>query len=210
MTKPQYHRRSTTLRTGGPPLPAHSPRRGQRLSGFILSPLRRLGLLSLVVTLVATGGCGQQTATREKPTEDEIRQLQAKVDPPKPMQPFATPAPSSADPLHRQWGVKETAVDALGRIGEGAVPTLIQTLSYQDPHVRAEAARALARMGAAGKDAVPALISRLDDPDEDVRQAAARALGQMGSAAASAVPSLVGLIESPDPKSPPTPGQPRP
>ena len=153
-------------------------------------------------------GCGEQVAVKDKPTQDEIRQLSAASD--HSATPAAAPATAMTpsvraglEPLHRQWGIKETAVDALGRIGEGAVPTLITALTNPDPRVRAEAARALARMGAEGKDAVPALTARLNDPEEDVRQAAARALGQMGPAAAPAVPALVSLIESPDSKAPP-------
>ncbi len=155
----------------------------------------------LAITLVMSAGCGPMTATKEKPTADEIRQIQATVETQKPALAM-TPAPSLQQQIFRPWGVKETAVDALGRIGASAVPTLITALSDANPRVRAEAGRALARMGDAGKDAVPTLIERLDDPDEDVRQAAARALGQMGPFAAPAVPALVGMIESPDGKAP--------
>lgn len=171
-----------------------------------MKSMKEVGIPLLLCCTVCLG-CGQQTAVKEKPSQDEIRQLQTVAD--RGSAPAAAPtaAPTTSmrvglEPLHRQWGIKETAVDALGRIGEGAVPTLISALSNSDPRVRAEAARALARMGAEGKDAVPTLTARLNDPDEDVRQAAARALGQMGSAAAPAVPALVSLIESPDSKAP--------
>jgi len=139
---------------------------------------------------------------REKPTSDEIRQMRAQVEAEKPAQ--AVPQTVASAPIvYRPWGVKETAVDALGRIGEVAVAPLIQALSDSDPRARTQAARALARIGPPAKDAVPVLIERLDDPDEDVRQAAARALGQIGPAAAPAVPALVSLIESPENKAPP-------
>jgi HEAT repeat protein len=136
---------------------------------------------------------------REKPTSDEIRQMRAQVEAEQPAAPSASQAASS---IYRPWGVKETAVDALGRIGEVAVVPLIQALADPDPGARTQAARALARIGPAAKEAVPELMRCLDDPDEEVRQAAARALGQIGPAAAPAVPALVGLIESSDNKAP--------
>jgi HEAT repeat protein len=168
------------------------------------SAARRQSVAVLVVLAtgaLAISGCGQGAAMKEKPTPDEIRQIQATVDTQKPVL-DATPSSITQQAIFRPWGVKETAVDALGRIGESAVPTLITALSDSNPRVRAQAGRALARMGAAGKDAVPTLMERLDDPDEDVRQAAARALGQMGPFAAPAVPALVGMIASPDGKAP--------
>ncbi|MES1213802.1 MAG: HEAT repeat domain-containing protein [Singulisphaera sp.] len=148
----------------------------------------------LLVLPVAATGCGRATSSKGKPTTDEMRQMQAAVETP-PVNPFAPPPGRSPDNVYRPWGIKETAVDALGRIGNNAVPTLITTLNDANPRVRAEAARALARIGPEAKEAVPALIARLEDPDEEVRQAAARALGQVGPAAAPAVPALISLID---------------
>ena len=42
----------------------------------------------------------------------------------------------------REWGVRETAADALARIGDPAVPALIETLHDPDHSIRAHAARA--------------------------------------------------------------------
>lgn len=97
----------------------------------------------------------------------------------------------------REWGVRETAADALARIGDAAVPALIETLADPEDDVRAQAARALARMGAKAEPAVPALIAALNDANRDVRQGAARALGQIGSAAEEAVPALIEAIKDP-------------
>lgn len=97
----------------------------------------------------------------------------------------------------REWGVRETAADALARIGDAAVPALIDTLADPDQEVRAQAARALARMGQKAEPAVPALIHALDDPNQEVRQGAARALGQIGSGAEEAVPALIQAIKDP-------------
>jgi HEAT repeat protein len=96
---------------------------------------------------------------------------------------------------------------ALARIGEPAVPALIETLNDRDPKVRAAAAMALARIGSQAKAAVPALIKALKDKDPDVRREAARALGQMGPAAQEAVPALLeALRDSGDDSSEPNTG----
>ncbi|HVU87244.1 MAG TPA: HEAT repeat domain-containing protein [Pirellulales bacterium] len=155
-----------------------------------------LGLLILAVTAL---GCGHAAPSKAKPTADEMKQMQAMVETP-PVNPLA-PLSERAENAYRPWGIKETAVDALGRIGTQAVPTLVKTLDDPNPRVRAEAARALARIGPEATEAVPALMARLDDPDEDVRQASARALGQVGPAAAPAVPALISLIDAASNKS---------
>ncbi|HWB08675.1 MAG TPA: HEAT repeat domain-containing protein [Pirellulales bacterium] len=100
-------------------------------------------------------------------------------------------------PAFRQWGVRETAADALARIGDAAVPALIDTLHDPDQEVRAQAAQALARMGGKAAPAVDALIQALDDPNEEVRRGAARALGQIGPEAGEAVPALIKAIKDP-------------
>lgn len=97
----------------------------------------------------------------------------------------------------RDWGVRETAADSLGRIGDAAVPELVIALEDPDRDVRAQAARALARMGPQAEDAIPALIEALDDDDKEVRQGAARALGQIGPLAEEAVPALVQALKDP-------------
>lgn len=97
----------------------------------------------------------------------------------------------------RDWGVRETAADALARIGDAAVPSLVETLEDPDRDVRAQAARALARMGPRAEPAIPALIAALNDSDKEVRMGAARALGQIGPAASEAVPDLINAIKDP-------------
>lgn len=97
----------------------------------------------------------------------------------------------------RDWGVRETAADSLGRIGDAAVPALITALEDADRDVRAQAARALARMGPKAEAAIPALIEALDDDDKFVRQGAARALGQIGPLAEDAVPALMQALKDP-------------
>jgi HEAT repeat protein len=100
-------------------------------------------------------------------------------------------------PAFREWGVRETAADALARIGDPALPALVATLRDPDHSVRAQAARALARMGPKAASAVPELIIALDDSNEEVRQGAARALGQIGADAEKAVPALIKALKDP-------------
>ena len=157
-------------------------------------------VLLLTMFLLTLPACGQNPGANKpeaqgKPSPDEVRGLQATVDPA-----ASDSAKSGSSSPYRSWSIKETAVDSLARIGEPAVPVLIQSLSDPDPELREQAARAIARMGAIAKDAVPTLIQGLNDPQVTVRQACARALGQMGPAAAEAVPALVAVIRSPDGK----------
>lgn len=99
--------------------------------------------------------------------------------------------------MFREWDVSDTAADALARIGESAVPALIEGLADPKPEVRAQSARALARMGPKAHSAVPALIVALEDEDVAVRLNAARALGQIGAEAEEAVPALMRAMKDP-------------
>jgi len=91
------------------------------------------------------------------------------------------------------------AADALGRIGQPAVPALSESLTDPDPIVRLQSCRALAYMGAQAKDAVPALTRALSDPETAVREGAADALGQIGPPANSAVPALMHMLRGKSP-----------
>jgi len=130
--------------------------------------------------------------------------------------PSARPLVPLSEPYIQVWTVKETASDALGRIGEAAVPALIDALAHPDAEVREQAARALSLIGPKATAAVPELIKLLDDDAEPVRRQAARALGQIGPAAKSAVPALIRRLEikEPPPKTneqtPPSPQERRP
>ncbi len=111
----------------------------------------------------------------------------------------AEQAPDAAWPGTNQWSERETAVDALRRIGPAALPTLVELLHGSDPKIRAAAARGIALMGPAAKAAVPDLEAALSDTDPIVRKNVIRALGQMGPAAESAVSLLVQEIHRPGP-----------
>jgi hypothetical protein len=93
-------------------------------------------------------------------------------------------------------GTQVAAAEALGHIGQPAVPVLAEALMDSDPAVRLQACRALAYMGAKAGSAVPALQRALNDPEVAVREQAAAALGQIGAAAEPAVPSLIQMLRT--------------
>jgi HEAT repeat protein len=80
---------------------------------------------------------------------------------------------------------------AIVRLGEPAVPGLIEMLKSEDAQYRATAASTLFGMGPKGRAAVPALAEALSDPSSDMRVSAAMALESIGPDAAPAVPALV-------------------
>jgi HEAT repeat protein len=59
--------------------------------------------------------------------------------------------------------VRDTVVDAIGRIGPAAMPTLAEALRHDDPTLRAGVTEALGVMGPAAQEAVPLLNSLLRD-----------------------------------------------
>jgi len=70
------------------------------------------------------------------------------------------------------------AGDALTAAGDLAAPALIEALASEDPFVRIESARALARMHA--PQAIPALFAALDDPSPLVTYWAEEGLRNVG------------------------------
>lgn len=143
-------------------------------------------------------GCGSSSAI-SKPTGKEIRRVMAAQEA-RPIEPAPTfPTLQFSGALAATtYGVRETAGDALARIGPETVPYLIRALQHRDPAVRQEAARVLARLGPAAEPALDELIAALSDPDEGVRRTAARALGQIGPSAKEAISPLMQLILDPD------------
>jgi HEAT repeat protein len=91
--------------------------------------------------------------------------------------------PSSMDQLYALLRQSNAYVgghisDAFSKIGEPAVPTLIQALEDKIPAVRVQAARALARIES--NQTIPSLIKALDDPEPAVEHYAWDALQRMG------------------------------
>jgi HEAT repeat protein len=87
--------------------------------------------------------------------------------------------------------VRAVALEAVGTLGETAIPILVGSLKDTSADIRRGAALGLARVGAPASEAVPALSAALADSEPTVRQAAAQALGEIGPAARAAVPELV-------------------
>ena len=111
-----------------------------------------------------------------------------------PSSPQATRSPFMVQP-YSDWGLQETVVDSLARIGAPAVPALERMLRHPQAERRIQAAEILARIGPQAAGAVSGLVDALADQDQRVRKAAARALGQIGVGAADAVGPLLRTLE---------------
>lgn len=79
-----------------------------------------------------------------------------------------------------ELSTRDAMTNTLSQFGAAAVPTVVSTLSAEDPSVRAHAADVLCYIGTPGaQDAIPALIEGLDDSHPDVRLAVALALREL-------------------------------
>jgi len=172
----------------------------------------RIDFALFAAVLVIGGGCGSNQSTPAPAGENNQPGPNAQVVkaqkpvvpvPVKGLRPAAAALGANdwdrgpfSFPSVQDWSLKETAADALARIGESAVPSLAQALAAPEVSVRLNAARALARIGPEAKSAVPALVTALNDADPLVRITAARALGQIGADASSAIPALIRAMES--------------
>jgi len=87
--------------------------------------------------------------------------------------------------------IRAHAAEELGRIGEPAVPALIDALRDGNPSLRASAVWKLSEIGKPVKQIVPALIRALGDESEPVGVAASTALVEMGE---PAVPFLIDAL----------------
>jgi HEAT repeat protein len=115
----------------------------------------------------------------------------------------STPKGPNVDDLLSRLKSEDTNVSgeanlALIRVGEPAVPGLVEMLRGTDTRLRKTAATTLWGLGAKGKEAVPVLAEMLSDPDPELRLAAAMALDNMGPAAAGAVDALVKALRDPE------------
>ncbi len=91
-------------------------------------------------------------------------------------------------------GRRNSAVEALVRLGAAAVPTLLGRTGDPDPEIRKVVVDVLGEI--ADRRTVPAIVSALADGEENVRTAAAEALGKIGDDRAQA--SLVSVLEGGD------------
>lgn len=83
------------------------------------------------------------------------------------------------------------ALNALPRLGAGAIPALITGLSATNSEIRETAAQSIGKVALDPSRSVPALTKALSDSEGSVRDAAAAALGAFGPAAKSAVKNLL-------------------
>ncbi len=91
-------------------------------------------------------------------------------------------------------GLRNAAVEILGRIGRDAVPMLLDQAGCADHDVRKFIVDILGHIRA--PEAIPTLIGALEDEDSNVRAAAAENLGELQSRAA--VPALLKAMRHPD------------
>jgi len=120
-------------------------------------------------------------ACRSKPPEPKVDNLISDLQ--------------SADPA-----VSGKASLELIRVGEPAVPSLVEMLESDDARLRTLATNTLWGMGSKGRAAVPALAGTLNDREPSLRVAAAMALENMGPDAAPAVPALIRALKDRDGK----------
>jgi HEAT repeat protein len=94
------------------------------------------------------------------------------------------------------------AIAALVKLGQEAVPALIQALKSTDFHLRLSATLVLERMGPEARESVPALIAELKRPDFDnpdlLRADAAQALAAIGPTPESVAALTETLYEQDD------------
>lgn len=170
-----------------------------QLAVFRLAVLRFAGPL-LTISAATIAGCQRSELKLPESIRQKIAESNRVASESKPMTPLPT-VPSDGGSSRftvrpfEDWTMREAAAVALSRIGEPAVPSLVEALKSPDPNMRQQAADTLARIGPAASSAVPALTALLDDPDPRVKKSAVRALGQIGPAAATAVPSLMRALE---------------
>ncbi len=96
----------------------------------------------------------------------------------------------------------DSSIDhALARVGEPAVPALIEILNGPDRRMRVCAADVLGMMGPAARASVPSLMAACEHPDADEKRErvaleAVRSLGRIGPGARGAVPLLNRLLDA--------------
>ena len=81
------------------------------------------------------------------------------------------------------------------RMGEPAVPALVELLQNPDSHRRGLALSTLWALGPKARAAVPGVAQELGDDDPSLRESAARTLESIGPGAAEAVPALIKALD---------------
>ena len=94
--------------------------------------------------------------------------------------------------------VRDSAADALGRIGSAAVASLRHLMSDEDPEVRWRATQAIRRTGVQAADVKTQLIERLRDKDARVRAEAVESTWSITQDAALVLPTVLHDLQDRD------------
>lgn len=105
--------------------------------------------------------------------------------------------------LIRAWNDRNSSgdfraklIELFEKIGERAVPALIDALKHPESKVRRNAAEALGAIGKNAKTSIPFLLDALKDKDDSVRDAAAEALERITPNYQDIIPALVSAFSS--------------
>ncbi len=94
--------------------------------------------------------------------------------------------------------VSQMAAQALGLIGDPAIPVLLKLLHDESKEVRHRAIWGLGMAGPAAVKALPELIRALDNDDPEIRAGAAIAFERIGPEACLAIPELTRALNDED------------
>jgi len=109
--------------------------------------------------------------------------------------PAASAAPALVEVLRteriaRAFRTPPSSALALGKIGPGAIPALVEIITHADLRVRLNALAAFGFMGRPGHPAVPRLLGLLRDREREVRHVAALTLASLGAPAHQIIDGL--------------------
>lgn len=99
---------------------------------------------------------------------------------------------------HSSRTVREYTVGALKRIGEKAIPELIEAISESNSEVRNAGLEALGSLSEKDSSIMPFLIKMLKDPNAKIRAQVAWVLGRRGEFASDAIPALTEALKDQD------------
>jgi HEAT repeat protein len=109
---------------------------------------------------------------------------------------LAVPALLEVLEFERPIALRMAAGEALGDIGEGALPFLQRYLQHSDATVRRYAAQAIGRMGKQAQPALSVLVTALQDEDPEVRIAICESLVSCDADPALYMLTLINLLAS--------------
>lgn len=98
---------------------------------------------------------------------------------------------------NQNWSLQNVLVVRGSKIGESAVPSLVELLKAEHPETRVRAAGALGQMRCQSKVVVPALLAAIDHPDPRFHYSVVASLRQIGPEAKEAVPTLLKALGDP-------------